>query len=129
MKLLNLLTVLTVLTTMSSCDPVHNLRIENRAEKTIEILYSPNLNEFKNATIKADSIVFNGRHLKRLFLADSETLVIGTIYMRSTPLAKNIDIDYLEIRNGPDTLRLIGKHAILATLQKVKKLDWRLIIK
>jgi hypothetical protein len=129
MKLLNLLTVLTVLTTMTSCDPVHNLRVENQADRPVEILYSPNLNEFKNETIKADSIVFNGRHLKRLFLADSETIIIGTVYMRFTPLAKDIDIDYLEIRNGSDTLRLIGKHAILTTLQKVKKLDFRLIIK
>jgi len=38
-------------------------------------------------------------------------------------------LDYLEIRLEHDTLKLVGQNAIFSTLQKVEKLDWRVIIR
>ena len=129
MKLLKFLTALAFMTFLTGCDPIHHLKIENKTDRQVEVLYSPSLDPNQLGNLKVDSIEFNGKKLYRLFLAYSETMQIGTVTMRFTPEAKDINLDYLEIRNGTDTIRLIGKHAILTTIQKVKKLDWRLIIK
>ncbi len=129
MKIFTLLIVLTVLTTLTSCDPSHDLIIDNQTGNPIEVLYSQSAEMNYSDTNKKEFLKINGRDLNKIFLDSAETLRIGVVNARYIPIAENIDIDYLEIRNGSDTIKLIGKHAILSTIQKVKKLDWRLIIK
>lgn len=66
-------------------------------------------------------------HILTLIILDSsETISIGTVVAMYTPSANDIDLDYLEMRFGQDTIRLSGKNAILTTIQKVEKLDWDL---
>ena len=129
MKLFTLLTVLTILIALTSCDPSHDLKVDNQTGKPIEVLYSKNSDVAYFGANKTEFLKINGRDLDKIILDSAEYLRIGIVSARYTPIAENIDIEYLEIRNGADTIRLIGKHAIISTIQKVKKFDWRLIIK
>jgi hypothetical protein len=129
MKLFTLLTVLTVLAALTSCDPSHDLKIDNQTGKPIEVLYSQSSNVSYFGVNKTEFLKINGRDLNKIILDSAETLRIGIVNARYAPTAEDLDIDFLEIRNSSDTIRLIGKHSILSTIQKVKKLDWRLIIK
>ena len=129
MKLFTLLTVLTVLAALTSCDPSHDLKIDNQTGKPIEVLYSQSSKVSYFGVNKTEFLKINGRDLNKIILDSAETLRIGIVNARYVPIAEDLDIDFLEIRNSSDTVRLIGKHSILSTIQKVKKLDWRLIIK
>ncbi len=120
---------LTVLLLMTSCDPVHDLRLENRTNKRIEVLFSPPIDNQDLGDKDIAKINFGGRELNSVTLDSAETIIIGSVTARYNPRANDIDLDYLEIRMQADTLRLIGKTAIFTTIQKVEKLDWRLIIR
>ncbi len=129
MKICTLLTVLIVLTALASCDPSHDLKIDNQTGKPIEVLYSQSSKVSYFGANKIEFLKFSGRDLNKIILDSTETLRIGVVNARYAPIAEDLNIDFLEIRNNTDTIRLVGKHAILSTIQKVKKLDWRLIIK
>jgi len=120
---------LTVLLLMTSCDPVHDLRLENRTNKRIEVIFSPTLDNQYLGDKEITKINFSGRELNSVTLDSAETIRIGNVTARYNPRPNDIDLDYLEIRMQADTLRLIGKTAIFTTIQKVEKLDWRLIIR
>ena len=130
-KLINriYLVTLTGLLLMTSCDPVFDLKLENRTNKRIDILFSPTLENQDLGDKEITKINFGGRELSSVTLDSAETIRIGTVTARYNPRPNDIDLDYLEIRMQADTLRLIGKTAIFTTIQKVEKLDWRLIIR
>ena len=129
MKTLTYTFMLLILVTLTSCDPVHNLTLENKTKSKIEIIYYPTLDVGQLGNKTPETIDFRGQKMNKLTLDSAETISIGKVVAMYTPSAKNIDLDYLEIRYGQDTIRLTGKNAILTTIQKVKKLDWRLIVK
>jgi hypothetical protein len=114
---------------MTSCDPVHDLKLENRTNKSIEVIFSPTLDNQDLGDKEIKKISFSGRELNSVTLDSAETIRIGNVTARYNPRPNDIDLDYLEIRMEVDTLRLIGKTAIFTTIQKVEKLDWRLIIR
>lgn len=120
---------LIILVTLIGCDPVHTLSLENRTKNKIEIIYYPPLGNRQLGNKTPEEFNFIGQKMNKIFLDSAERISIGTVIAMYTPSAKDVDLDYLEIRNGNDTIRLIGKNAILTTIQKIKKLDWRLIVK
>ena len=119
---------LIILLTLTSCDPVHTLTLENKTKSKIEIIYYPTLERQLDNKIP-EAIELRGQKMNKITLDSAETMSIGTVVAMYIPSAHHIDLDYLEIRYGQDTIRLTGKNAILTTIQKVKKLDWRLIVK
>ncbi|AEE52300.1 hypothetical protein [Haliscomenobacter hydrossis] len=120
---------LIILVILTSCDPVHTLNLENRTKGKLEIIYYPTLENRQLGNNAPEAIELRGQKMNKITLDSAETMPIGTIVAMYMPSANDIDLDYLEIRYGQDTIRLIGKNAILTTVQKVKKLDWRLIVK
>jgi hypothetical protein len=124
-----LVATLTLLLLMTSCDPVHDLILENRTNKRIEVLFSPTLDNQDLGNKDITKVYFGGRELNSATLDSAETMRIGNVTARYNPRPNDIALDYLEIRMQADTLRLIGKTAVFTTIQKVKKLDWRLIIR
>ena len=74
-------------------------------------------------------MLIGNEEMNVIALDSGQSMKIGTVIARYTPLARDIDLDYIEVRYKQDTIRLTGKNAILSTVQKVEKLDWRLIIK
>jgi hypothetical protein len=112
-----------------SCDPTHDLKLENLTGNSIEVLYSLNSRVDYFGKNKTEIVEINGRELNKIKLDSAEILRIGNVVASYVPRTEDIYIDYLEIQSGSDTIKLTGKHAILSTIQKVKRLDWRLIIK
>lgn len=112
-----------------SCDPVHDLLLENSTKNSIEILFYPELSENALPKKNIETIEHKGLEMYKLILNQNKKIIIGTAIARYTPSAHSIDLDYLEVRNEKDTIVLVGKNAILSAIQKVKKLDWRLIVK
>jgi len=123
------ISILTLFSALTSCDPVHDLILENSTNKSVEVIYLPYLDSRQLGDKKAEKIEIHGQEMNKIILDSAETINIGTVTAMYTPSPHDIDLDYLEIRCGQDTIRLTGKNAILTTIQKVEKLDWRLIIK
>jgi hypothetical protein len=114
---------------MASCDPVHQLTLENGTRNKIQVIYYPELNSRQLDNKKVETIRMQGREMNKVTLDSAETMTIGTVVARYTPSADDINLDYLEVLNGNDTIKLSGKNAILSVIQKVKSLDYRIIIK
>ena len=129
MTKLKYITSFTALLALTSCDPVHDLKLENGTNKPIEVIYNPQLDSQQLHNMKVGKVEIRGQEMNRIILDSAETIRIGTVVAMYNPSAHDIDLDYLEVRYGRDTIRLTGKNAILTTIQKVEKLDWRLIIK
>jgi len=129
MKLIRFLTISTFLLVLMSCDPTHDLKLENQTGNSIEVLYSQNSEVAYFGKNKTEIVEIHGQELNKIKLDSAETLKIGTVIASYVPRTEDIYVDYLEIHSGSDTIKLTGKHAILSTIQKVKRLDWRLIIK
>jgi len=120
---------LMLLFSLTSCDPVHTLTLENKTNGKIEVIYYPTLDNGLIRNKTTEEIEIRGQKLNKLTLDSAETISIGTVVAMYTPSANDIDLDYLEIRYGHDTIQLTGKNAILTTIQKVEKLNWRIIVK
>jgi hypothetical protein len=118
-----------VMTILTSCDPVHDLRLENKTNRKIEVIYSPTLDQQELEGHEPIKVRVNGQEMNSITLEPTETIRIGDVTARYNPKATDVKLDYLEVRFGNDTLKLIGQEAILSTIQKVEKLDWRLIIR
>jgi len=114
--------------TLLSCDPVHRLTLENRSNMTINVIYSPELDDSFMKDKKAIELDIYGQKMYQVSIDSTESIEIGSVVARYTPRASDVWLDYLEIRRGQDTLRLTGRGEILSTIQEVGKLDWRLII-
>lgn len=128
MKYYHILTVLT-LTIFASCDPVHQVSLENKTNNKIEVIYFPNLDDQQLGINKPTEITHRGQKMNKLFLDSAETIRIGMVCAHYIPTAEDIALDYLEVRFGRDTMKLIGKNAILTSIQKVSNLDWRMIVR
>lgn len=129
LRLKSYIFILTLITILTSCDPVHELTLENRTNETIEVIYQPYLDSRMLNGKQPVKEIIQGQEMNKLILDSNETIRIGTVTAMYTPSATDIDLDYLEVRYSSDTIKLTGKNAILTTIQKVEKLDWRLIIK
>ena len=114
---------------MVGCDPVHDLKLENKTTGNIDILYSPTLDLQELEGRQSSEVKFDGLALNLVTLEPTKTIRIGQVSARYNPKPSDIYLDYLEIRLEHDTLRLVGQNAIFSTLQKVDKLDWRIIIR
>lgn len=112
-----------------SCDPVHDLRLENKTDNKIDVIYSPALDLQELNGHEPTGIEVNGQKMNLVTLAPSETIRIGHVVASYNPKPYHIHVEYLEVRLGTDTLRLIGRNSIFSTIQKVESLDWRLIIR
>jgi hypothetical protein len=123
------LRVLIGLVIMTGCDPVHSLKLENKTNNRIEVVFFPTLDNQDLGNKEATKVNLNGREFNSVILNSAETIRIGMVTARDNPTPNDIGLDYLEVRMQADTLKLIGKTAIFTTLQKVEKLDWRLIIR
>jgi len=128
-KTLTYLLTLIILVTLTSCDPVHTLTLENKTKNKIDVIYYPALDNRQLSGKTPEAIDLRGQEMNKITLDSAETISIGTVVAMYTPSANDIDLDYLEIRYGQDTIQLTGKSAILTTIQKVEKLNWRLIVK
>jgi hypothetical protein len=128
-KTLTYILTLIILVTLTSCDPVHTLTLENKTKNKIEVIYYPTLDNRQLGGKTPEAIDLRGQEMNKITLDSAETISIGTVVAMYTPSANDIDLDYLEIRYGQDTIQLTGKSAILTTIQKVEKLNWRLIVK
>jgi hypothetical protein len=111
------------------CDPVHSLRLENKTNKNIDVIYSPELDRQELEGQQATEIQVNGRKVNIVTLEPTKAIRIGRVTARYDPEPTDIHLRYLEIRFEKDTLKLVGRNAIFSTLQKVDKLDWRMIIR
>lgn len=107
---------------------MHQLTLENKSSDKIEVIYYPALDSRQINNKTPETIEIKGRKMDRIFLDSSETILIGTVVAMYTPKPDDIDVQYLEIRFDQDTISLTGKNAILTAIQKVGKLNWRIII-
>ncbi|MBI1306786.1 MAG: hypothetical protein GC181_09245 [Bacteroidetes bacterium] len=119
----------TLFTMLTGCDPTHHLTLENKTDKTVQVIYLPEIDGRYLNGIETEKINIRGQEMNILTLDSGEIITIGSVSAMYTPKASDIHLQYLELRYGSDTLRLSGKNAIFSTIQKVKKLDWRLLIK
>ena len=95
------LTALTVLSLLTSCDPVHSLKLENKTSEKIEVLFYPDLDNQELGDKETTKINFNGRELNTVTLDSAETIRIGTVTARYNPRPDDVDLDYLEVRMQP----------------------------
>lgn len=129
MKSASFILAISTLTILSGCDPVHDLKLENRTDKKIDVIYSPALDQQELEGQQATEIEVHGHTMNLVTLEPTKAIRIGQVSARYNPEPGDIRLDYLEIRFGQDTLRLVGQNAIFSTLQKVDRLDWRMIIR
>jgi hypothetical protein len=94
---------------LMSCDPVHDLHLENKTDGQIFV-------QTKKGG-KQDTLVAGA------------SIKIGQCVARYNPIVSDIESDYLKIVDKTDTITLKGRNAIFSMLQKVDKLDWRIIIR
>jgi hypothetical protein len=87
------------------------------------------LTQAQVGTKVVEKITISGREMDKVTLDSSETMKIGTVVASYTPSADDIDLNYLQIRYAQDTIILSGKKAILSAIQKVERLNWRLIVR
>ena len=113
---------------MTSCDPVHTLHLDNETGKAITVIYKP-LIDIAPIGSKIETITINKIQFAQVVLDSDQQMEIGKVTARYTPNETDISLDYLETISGNDTIKLVGKKAIFNFIQKVEKLDWRLIIK
>lgn len=113
----------------TGCDPVHDLHLENRSGSIIEVIYYPSLDQYHQIEPQANQVIWREKTMNKLALYPGQLIPIGSVIASHTPHVENIELEYLEVRQNEDTIRLIGKRAIFMGIQKVKKLDWRLIVK
>lgn len=124
----NIFLILLVISGLSSCDPVHDIKLENQTGKPVVVIYRP-LIEIAPTGSKIESFDVNGVKYAKVVLDSGEVMRIGNVVARYSPRAEDVELDFLEVYIDNDTMKLIGKKSIFSAIQKVDKLDWRLIIK
>jgi hypothetical protein len=102
---------------LSACDPVHTLYLENKTSERLYITTASRGYSYRNSDTPPTS------------LAPGEVMRIGHCVAHYSPRPDDIDYDYLKITSAHDTITLEGKGAIFSMLQKVKSLNWRIIIR
>ncbi|GIV28782.1 MAG: hypothetical protein KatS3mg027_2596 [Bacteroidia bacterium] len=122
------LLILLIIFGITSCDPAHQIKIENKTSQPITVIFKPLMDSAPTdsnfASFETNDVLFGKTVLK-----SGQVLEIGTVAARYNPQPDDIDFDYLEIHIDKDTMKLIGKLSIFSVIQEVDKLDWRLVIK
>jgi hypothetical protein len=113
---------------LTSCDPVHQLKLDNETSKSVTVIFKP-LIDIAPTGSKIESFEMNGFTYAKTVLDSGQVMQIGNVVARYNPRPDDVELDFLEIHIGNDTMKLIGKKSIFSAIQKVDKLDWRLIIK
>ena len=113
---------------LTSCDPVHSIKLDNQTSEPVVVIYRPLI---YNAPIgrNSESFAANGVTYAKTVLDSGQMMPIGHVVARYTPRPEDVEVDFLEVCIGNDTMKLIGKKSIYSAIQKVHMLDWRLIIK
>lgn len=106
---------------------MYDLKIQNGTATSIEIIYFPQFESDYIPEMNPKEIESHGLKMYNVDLPPGQLMPIGTVVARYNPQPDDIEIEYLEIRMSKDTMRLHGKGAIFSALQKVDKLDWRII--
>ncbi len=114
---------------LMSCDPVHGLKLENKHNGKIDIIFYPELNQHLQDSLVPKALNYRGKLMYKVSLDSGKMIHFGTVVAHYIPEADDIDLDFLEIRFANDTIQLTGKRAILNSIQKVENLDWRFIVK
>jgi len=129
MKVIKYIFGLTLLFSITSCDPVFDLKLGNQTNQKIEVIYYPLLDTMNLEGHQQDTLVIGGKEMYKVILNPQQTISIGRVYNRNTPASKDLYLDHLEVKYGNDIITLNGKNEIFTKLQKVDKLDWRIQIK
>jgi hypothetical protein len=121
--------ILLIILGLTSCDPVHQLKLYNETSNPIVVIYRP-LIDIAPTGSKIESFDVTGVTYAKVVLDSGQYMRIGNVVARYTPISDDVELDFLEVCiDNNDTLKLIGKKSIFSAIQKVDKLDWRLIIK
>lgn len=113
---------------ISGCDPVHNLKLDNQTSRPVIVIYRPFI-DLSPTDSKIESFDVNGVTFEKRVLGAGQNMRIGNVVARYTPRPDDVELDYLKVCMDNDTMKLIGKKSIFSAIQKVDKLDWRLILK
>lgn len=105
----NKLIYILVIFGLTGCDPVHTLYIENQTNENIFL------------QTKKDG--------KYDMLSTGSKIKIGNCVAHYNPRVDDIETEYLKIVLKSDTTVLTGKIAIFSMLQKVGKLNWKIIFR
>ena len=124
----NRILIALVISCLTSCDPVHSLKLDNQTSKPVVVIYSP-LIDIASQGSNVEEFDIEGVTYAKTVLESGQYMRIGTVIASYTPRPYDIKLDFLEVYIDEDTMRLIGRKSIFCAIQKVGKLDWRLIIK
>jgi|SRR6185436_3268192 len=124
----NVLLIILIFFGLTSCDPVHQLKLDNETSRPIVVIYRPPI-DIAPAGSKIENFDDNGIKYAKAILDSGQVMRIGNVVARYTPRPDDIELDFLEVCIDHDTMKLIGKKSIFSAIQKVDKLDWRLIVR
>lgn len=121
--------VILILILLFSCDPVHNLTLDNQSGKEVEIVFYPEMWENPTMEKSVEQIDYEGIKMYKLTLRPNENIRIGTVIARDNPVAHNIDFKFLEIRYANDTFLLKNKSVkryfhLYPEVRKEKEVMW-----
>lgn len=128
MRTIKYTSILLLLAILNGCCPAFDLLLENKTREKIQVIYYPILTQEQLYNKSSEKITWHGHDAYKIIIEPAETIEIGTVYNNNTPTARFIDLDYLLVAYGKDTIQLVGKNAILSSLQKIETHDWRLLI-
>jgi|GEM_PF-3365511 len=127
MKLRTFAKGVTLLFLLSSCDPVHTLILENASKESVEIVFQGNLSIETKGELELMQIEGSEEEFRKLRLGPDEILPIGTVVASYNPKPSDLDLSYLQISSATDTLKLRNRQEIAELLEKVGRLDWRIV--
>lgn len=84
-----ILTILSLIT-LTSCDPVHDIRLENKTNENIEVIYFPTLDQQELEGIQATEVTVDGRKMSLVTLEPTKAIRIGQVSARYTPKPSDI---------------------------------------
>ena len=113
---------------MASCDPVHDIRLENGSSQNIEIILYPELDYVEMEKFEIETFEFNGVRAQKLSLKPGQLIPIGTVHASYEPDLDDLKLRQLQVIRAMDTLKFSGRDHLLESLRKIRRLDWRLVI-
>lgn len=115
--------------TLTGCDPVHEVKLENKTNKSVEVVVGPLDDYLLNENTSIDTLTVAGKQYGITKLGSGQLFPIGHVTAHYDPRPDDLYFNYLEIRTAVDTAKFIGNTAIFSALHKEGDLDWRLIIR
>ena len=89
----NILLVTITILGFASCDPVHNLKLDNQTNKPIIVIYGP-LFDIALKENKIESFDINGVKYAKTVLDSGQVMRIGHVVARYTPRPDDVDFDF-----------------------------------